>query len=120
MCYSELGDFDAVLDEWRTMFDKFYIKSNMSSKVGSYEMIAENTSAFVHPNMPIDVNHPSIAAESKDENNILSFVAPYAADASIRLNEYHTLELALAWMPENVVHFHISNAVLQIAHGNYT
>lgn len=81
--------------------------------------MAGNTSAFVSSNAPIDVN-PSIAAESKDENNILSFVAPYAADASIRLHEYHTLESVLAWMPENVVHFHLSNAVLQIAHGNYT
>ncbi|RNF00505.1 peroxidase/phosphatidylinositol 3-kinase/serine/threonine-protein kinase HSL1,negative regulator of Swe1 kinase [Trypanosoma rangeli] len=53
------------------------------------------------------------------EENILFYVSQYAADASIRLQSWGTLEDALLWMPKDSVHYYISRAALSIHKGQY-
>ncbi|RNF18636.1 peroxidase/phosphatidylinositol 3-kinase/serine/threonine-protein kinase HSL1,negative regulator of Swe1 kinase [Trypanosoma conorhini] len=55
----------------------------------------------------------------ESEENILFYVSQYAADASIRLQSWGTLEDALLWMPQDSVHYHISRAALSIHKGQY-
>lgn len=55
----------------------------------------------------------------KIEENVLFYVSQYAADASIRLKSWDTLEETLSWMPRDNVKYHIFCAALNINKGNY-
>ncbi|RNF23661.1 phosphatidylinositol 3-kinase tor2 [Trypanosoma cruzi] len=55
----------------------------------------------------------------ENEDNILFYVSQYAADASIRLQSWSTLEDTLLWMPRDSVQYHIARAAFCIHKGQY-
>ncbi|ORC93845.1 phosphatidylinositol 3-kinase tor [Trypanosoma theileri] len=57
--------------------------------------------------------------EVENEENILTYVSQYAADASIRLQSWNTLEESLHWLPQDSVLYHISLAAMNIHKGEY-
>nr|CCC89934.1 unnamed protein product [Trypanosoma congolense IL3000] len=80
---SEVGDYDAVLEQWNLLHQKYNEK------------------------------------DKEKGENVLFYVAQCAADASIRLQEWVTLQDTTHWQPNNTVPYYISLAVLNIHKSQY-
>ncbi|KAG5468080.1 hypothetical protein LSCM4_01169 [Leishmania orientalis] len=81
------------------------------SELGEYDKVLEQWGSMLH-------NYKDRVTEA-DELNVLFFVSQYAADASIRLQSWDTLEHVLDWLPPDVVLYHVSRAALEVVRGNY-
>ncbi|KAG5494169.1 hypothetical protein JKF63_02004 [Porcisia hertigi] len=81
------------------------------SELGEYDKVLKQWDTMLH-------SYKKRAAES-EELHVLSIVSQYAADASIRLQSWDTLENVLDWLPHDMVLYHVSRAALDVIHGNY-
>ncbi|CBH10310.1 phosphatidylinositol 3-kinase tor, putative [Trypanosoma brucei gambiense DAL972] len=81
---SEAGDYDAVLEQWKVLFQKYNGRD-----------------------------------EQKREENTLFYVSQCAADASIRLQAWDTLEDTTRWQLNDTVSYHVSRAALSIHKRRY-
>ncbi|CAC9541881.1 phosphatidylinositol 3-kinase (tor2)-like protein [Leishmania infantum JPCM5] len=81
------------------------------SELGEYDKVLEQWGSMLH-------NYKDRVTDT-DEMHVLFFVSQYAADASIRLQSWDTLEHVLDWLPPDMVLYHVSKAALEVVRGNY-
>ncbi|KAK7197120.1 phosphatidylinositol 3-kinase (tor2) [Novymonas esmeraldas] len=81
------------------------------SELGEYDKVLKQWGSMVR--------HYEGCVTEPDETHVLFFVSQYAADASIRLQSWNTLQEVLEWLPSDMVLYHVSKAALEVVGGNY-